>query len=143
MAEVTITEASRVLGVSPDTIRRRIARGELQARKTSSSHGEIYMVELPDKATPAPSEITGGDASATGPAPGTRTVGSPATAPVQDLENEALKKTISILEEELAARRREIQELHILLQKAQTTALPAGRRQGPQAPWWRRLFGLK
>ena len=41
---------------------------------------------------------------------------------------EAMKKTISILETELDARRREVQELHVLLQQAQKQ-LPPGKTE--------------
>jgi hypothetical protein len=59
-------------------------------------------------------------------------------------EVEAMRKTISILETELEARRREVQELHLLLQQAQRQ-LPPGKVEGPAeaapptASWWRRL----
>ena len=52
MQEVTIAEAARCLGMSIDSIRRRIAKNELKARKVPSPHGEIYLVELPDDAIP-------------------------------------------------------------------------------------------
>jgi hypothetical protein len=51
-----------------------------------------------------------------------------------------MKKTISILENELEARAREIRELHVLLQQAQAVALPAGRQQEFRRPWWRRIL---
>jgi len=41
---------------------------------------------------------------------------------------DAMLKTISILENELDARRREVQELHVLLQQAQKQ-LPAGKAE--------------
>lgn len=129
MPEFTIAEASQRLGISTDTIRRRIARGELQARKTSSSHGEIYLVELPEEAAPAAD-----------PELNSHTAATPTMTTVQNPETEALKNTIIILETELEARRREIKELHILLQQAQTAALPAVRRQDLRRPWWSRLF---
>jgi len=116
MPEVTITEAARLLGLSTDSIRRRISKGDLKSRKVASSHGEMYMVEIPDD-TPAVGE-------------------SPQTALTNNnAEVEALRQTISILETELEARRREISELHILLQRA---SLPAPRVE--RIPWWRRLF---
>ena len=45
----------------------------------------------------------------------------------------ALRETVAILSEELEARRREVQELHVLLQHAQA-ALPAPKEN---RPWWR------
>lgn len=126
MPELTIAEASQRLGISPDTVRRRIARGELAARKIPTAHGESYLVDLPEEAA-APADPKAAAA------PGTRTM-----AAVQGTETD-LRKTIAILEGELAARTREIHELHILLQQAQALALPAGRAER-RSSWWRRLF---
>jgi excisionase family DNA binding protein len=126
MPELTIAEASARLGISPDTVRRRIGRGELPARKVPTAHGESYVIDLPEEAA-AP-----GDPPAAGE-PDTRTM-----AAIQVMAAD-LRKTIAILEGELAARSREIHELHTLLQHAQALALPAGQRQDRQ-PWWRRLF---
>jgi hypothetical protein len=141
MQEVTIAEAAKCLGMSIDSIRRRIAKNELKARKVPSPHGEIYLVELPDDVAPP--------------------VESSDVAEVKE-ENlvalEAMKKTIAILETELDARRREVQELHVLLQQAQKQ-LPAGKPEDKKAEaaadvppsassttsvkisWWKKLFG--
>jgi len=133
MQEVTIAEAARCLGMSIDSIRRRIAKGELKARKVPSPHGEIYMVELADDAAPV------------------------AVTTEEKEENpvaiEAMQKTIAILEAELESRRREVQELHVLLQQAQKQ-LPPGKTEEakPEAPvtevaakvsWWRRIINRK
>ena len=128
MQEVTIAEAAKRLGKSTDSIRRRIAKGELKARKVPSPHGEIYLVELPDDATSS-------------------------TPVAEDKEDntiavEAMRKTISILEIELEARRREVQELHVLLQQAQKQLTP-GKKEGPaeetpkKVTWWQRLITRK
>jgi excisionase family DNA binding protein len=119
MQEVTIAQAAERLGVSMDTIRRRISKGEVKARKVPSAHGEMYMIELDEEASPEPIEPPG------------KTEITP--------EVEALRKTISILETELEARRREIQELHVLLQQAQA-ALPRVRSTISTIPLWRRLI---
>ncbi len=123
--EVTIAEAARCLGMSIDSIRRRIAKGELNAHKVPSPHGEIYMVEIPEDAVPAPVENQEKE-------DGAATI-------------DAMLKTISILENELDARRREVQELHVLLQQAQKQ-LPPGKTENKaaEAPkkvaWWKKLF---
>jgi len=117
MQEVTIAEAAKRLGISTDTIRRRISKGDLQARKVPSPHGDQYMVEIPEDTN---------------------------TASQDKIENnteiDILRKTISILETELEARRREVQELHVLLQQAQA-ALPSSKERSPKLlSWWRRLL---
>ena len=130
MQEVTIAEAARCLGMSIDSIRRRIAKNELKARKVPSSHGEIYLVELPDDAIPV--------------------TATPATEEKEDntVAIEAMRQTISILETELESRRREVQELHVLLQQAQKQ-LPPGKTEDTKeetpvnVSWWRRLLRRK
>jgi len=121
MQEVTIAEAAKSLGTSIDTIRRRIGKGELKARKVPSSHGEMYLVELPEGVTPPADNGN-----------------LPEKAVENTLELETLRKTISILETELESRRREVQELHVLLQQAQA-ALPPGK--SANVPWWKKMFG--
>jgi hypothetical protein len=55
-----------------------------------------------------------------------------------------MRKTISILQTELDARRREVQELHVLLQQAQKQ-FPPGKieestgKTPAKVSWWRRL----
>ena len=48
MATVTIQEAAQRLGVSQDTVRRRIRKEELQARQTPTPQGFRWVVELED-----------------------------------------------------------------------------------------------
>lgn len=119
MEEVTIAEAAQRLGMSTDSVRRRISRGELKARKVNSSHGEMYLVEVPDDAPQSYTALQGKEEI------------------TQALET--LRKAMSIMETELEARRREVQELHVLLQQAQA-ALPTGKNVTLNAPWWKRLL---
>ena len=93
MATVTIQEAAQHLGVSQDTVRRRIRKEELQARQTPTPQGFRWVVEL------------------------------------EDLEEDALRSQLQFQGEELVARRREVQELHVLLQQK---ALP----EAVGRPWW-------
>ena len=109
MAEVSIREAADTLGVSIDTIRRRIGKGTLSAHKVPTQRGMTWRVQLL------------GDAPADAHAP----------AHANGHQVQALQETIEILKIELEARRREISELHVLMQGR---ALSSGSR-----PWWRRL----
>jgi hypothetical protein len=114
--------------MSIDSIRRRIAKEELKARKVPSPHGEIYLVEIPDDAVP------------------TKEVAEEKEENTVALE--AMRKTISVLETELDARRREVQELHVLLQQAQKQ-LPPGKTENTtqetpvKVSWWRRIITRK
>jgi len=133
MALVSVIEAAQHLGVSTHTIKRRLKRGELGGHRQSTPQGFIWVVEIADEPGESNS-ATVTDPSAT----------ASATSQENHLEEmvELLKhdieerdSQISFLKEELEARRREVQELHVLLQQTQA-ALPA-----PGRSWWRRLRG--
>jgi len=107
--ELTITEASRHLGVSTATIKRRLAKGELKGRQVPRPQGFLWLIEVDQDQGNTPTATTADAALIT-----------------------TLRDQVAILVEELAGRRREVQELHVLLQTAQT-ALNAA----PARPWWR------
>jgi excisionase family DNA binding protein len=49
MELVTVPEAARRLGVTEDTVKRRLRKGELQGERKERSQGYTWMVELPDE----------------------------------------------------------------------------------------------
>jgi DeoR/GlpR family transcriptional regulator of sugar metabolism len=115
--QVTVPEAARLLRVSEHTVRRRLRSGELQGRQVASSGGFAWMVEIPE-------EIQGD-----GP---------------DSREMAAMKALVSRLEaqveaqqEQLTAKDKQIEQLHVLLQQAQA-ALPAPRDGRPWWKWWGR-----
>ena len=59
MAEITITEAASTLGVSPETIRRRVRRGELPSRKDERGR---YLLDV-ELGLPPLSAIASNDAT--------------------------------------------------------------------------------
>jgi len=107
--KVSVGEAARRLGVSVDTIRRRIGRGELAAHQEPTPQGFRWEVELQPNDQP----VNGHD----------RNIEALVTT---------LQAQVHAQAEELDARRREVQELHVLLQTAQTALSPPERH-----PWWR------
>ena len=113
MATVTIQEAAQHLGVSQDTVRRRIRKEELQARQTPTPQGFRWMVELEEDAQ-------------TAPAPPHR----PDIGGAQVKDDAYDGALVEILREELAEKNRQISELHRLLAQ---TALNAA----PPRPWRR------
>jgi len=120
MAAVTIQEAAQHLGVSQDTVRRRIRNEELQARQTPTPQGFRWVVELEGLE----------EAAQAAPTPPHR----PDIGQVEDGQDirelvDALRSQLQSQEEELAARRREVQELHVLLQQK---ALP----EAVVRSWW-------
>jgi excisionase family DNA binding protein len=147
---VTIREAAQRLGVSPDTIRRRVRSGELASTREQRGGGSVIYIELPDAEPTAALRA------------------EPTAAPRFDnvqvdppAEVEILKDYVSELKRQLEAREREVRELHVLLEQAQR-ALPPPRaepnagptaqpyaepmpgptpeRDEPSAPWYRRLW---
>jgi len=106
--KVSVGEAARRLGISVDTVRRRIGKGELTAHQEPTPQGYRWEIELQPNDQPFNGHEGLTEALVT-----------------------ALQAQVMAQAEELDSRRREVQELHVLLQTAQA-ALTA-----PERPWWR------
>lgn len=145
-----MADAARILGVSLDTVKRRVKRGELVAAQERTARGFRWVVELPDFGeinanmttflAPAPDEAAPAPAPAGAPAVSDA---APADAPadvehlhvliaaqrghIEDLraQTDTLRDQLAVKDGQLEARTREISELHVLLQRAQAAALPA------------------
>jgi excisionase family DNA binding protein len=87
--QVTIAEAAQLLGLSEKTVRRRALSGRLQGTQMPTHNGYTWLIDIPHD---LPEPETG--------------------------ELQALRDRVQSLELELEARRREVQELHVLLQQA-------------------------
>jgi hypothetical protein len=140
MTKASITEAAATLGVSQDTIRRRIHKGELKAEKVHTAKGPAWMIDLPEHA-----QADANPASANSHEAGSQAYADcdsdAYAAPSEDAktawaEVHRLEQMVSILQSEVESRRREVQELHVLLQQAQA-ALPAPK---DNHSWWQRLW---
>ena len=122
----TIREAALRLGVSQDTIRRRMRRGELQGVKVETPQGYTWYLDLPDDEPHQEPQAEGQRAST-----------------ISELDH--LREVNRMLQDEVETRRREVSELHILLQQAQRLLPMApespqdapGRAQGGRRSWWR------
>lgn len=99
---VSIAEAASILNTSIDTVRRHIRQGKLKAKKVKGR----YQVEVPGQTMQI------------------------AYAEDQSAYVNALLERIKSLEDELEARRIEVQQLHTLLHRQQIA--------GPS--WWQRLL---
>jgi len=65
---VPIAEAARRLGVSPDTVRRRLKRGELEGEQHPTAQGFTWLVVMPSgsgSSEAAPAQVLGGQSTAT------------------------------------------------------------------------------
>jgi hypothetical protein len=129
LAEVSVFEAAQCLGISPDTVRRRIGNGVLKARKAANGQNFTWRVELPDDLV----------------ASCLRSQEEPHHAQekrreesVQDLlDSQAalistLQAQVQAQLQQLEAKDKQIQELHVLLREARELPAPRGTR-----PWWR------
>jgi len=119
MTELSIPEAAHQLGMSEHSVRRRLANGELIGRQMASPGGFRWIVELEPQDTPdTPQNGATGQLIAT-----------------LRGQVEAQAKELTELRED---RRREVSELHVLLQTAQTalTAPKENSKHGWQ--FWRK-----
>jgi hypothetical protein len=113
---VSIPEASRLLRVSENTVRRRLKNGELKGHHVASVGGFAWMIELPDdlvQDAPESGEMAEMRASMA-----------------------RMEAHITLLEGQLQAKDKQIEQLHVLLQQAQA-ALPAA---GDNRSWWHKLW---
>lgn len=116
MADFSITEAAQQLGVSTATVKRRLHNGTLKGRQDPRPQGFVWVVEL-DCDGDNDDNTTGSDAALIA----------------------ALHAQVDQLTEELASRRQEVQQLHVLLSQAQAALPPpAPARRG----WLGRLFHI-
>ena len=111
--EVTVEEAANLLGVSRDTIMRRIRKGDLEAHQEPRPQGHVWRVIIPDE--------------------------EPNNQHVEVLTRElqTVRDVLELLKEELASKNKQIEQLHVLLQQAQA-ALPVPKED--RHSWWRRLW---
>jgi len=122
--QVSIPEASRLLRVSENTVRRRLKSGELKGHQVASVGGFAWLIELPDDLVQ--------DAPESGEMAEMRASMARMEAHITLLEGQLQAK-----DKQLETRAREVQELHVLLQQAQA-ALPAPKEN--QHSWWYKLW---
>ena len=152
-----MAQAASCLGVSVDTIRRRLHRGELQGKQKPISQGFAWLIEIPDevikecrrKGSSQPAaRLEATESQGCTPADATpdatqqqgQSEGSSHLVAILAAENTLLRELVEthrgqvqVLQGELEAKRRDIQELHVLLQRSQDQRAllePKTRR------WW-------
>ncbi len=119
----TLAEVADAYGVSVDTIRRRMKRGELEARRQQTPQGFRWLARMPEATEPAAPEPSR-DALGSSQSHDTVTLG------VQVVERDR-EELVGTLRQELALRNREISRLHeVIASQAKaieitTAALPA------------------
>jgi excisionase family DNA binding protein len=133
MQQVSIDEAARLLGVSQDTIRRRIRNGELKAHQETRPQGYIWRVTLPDEEPESEGQNHVCDTCLSSDL----VEALRNTIQRQDDAIAQLRTQLEAKDRQLETRGREVQELHVLLQQAQ--AALAAPKENHQS-WWRRLW---
>jgi hypothetical protein len=139
MAKVSIAEAGHRLGISQDTVRKRLRLGELTGTQVRAPGGFRWMVELPDDVSGVETKNNGNEEPEDREDQSLAELVAVLSARVEGQQElvEALQSQIQAQKDQLEARGREVQELHVLLQQAQA-ALPAPR--GDSQSWWQRLW---
>jgi len=164
MARIGITETAARLGVSVDSIRRRIRKGELAAERDNRGQ---WWIELADNAAPAvPMQSVDDRIGSASIAPAQLPMQMPMQPPPSDPRDatiEALKGEVSTLREALARERDRVDVVRLEGQEARerTDRVMAGREDArvraaaaegelkavrealaeAQRPAWRRLLG--
>jgi hypothetical protein len=135
MAKVSIAEAGHRLGISQDTVRKRLRLGELTGTQVGAPGGFRWMVELPEDVPGAETKKNGNKEAEDREDQSLAESVAALSARVEGQQEliEALQSQIQSQKDQLEARGREVQELHVLLQQAQA-ALPAPREG---RAWWR------
>lgn len=116
---LSVHEAATALGISAITLKRRIKAGSVEAKQEKTPTGFKWLVAVPDEVS----------------------------APPQSNVEHRLNQIIELLQDELAARRREVAELHVLLQQEQqqrraleaprdTVSADTSRDTSRRYPWW-------
>ncbi len=132
MALVPVSEAADLLGVSTQTVKRRLKNGNLQGEQQSTPQGYIWLVDIPEDDVATPNRI--GDTSIDIPPDILKEVERlEGIVAILEKELDQRDHQIEIKDNQIEARGREVQELHVLLQQAQA-ALPAPKED---RPWWR------
>jgi septal ring factor EnvC (AmiA/AmiB activator) len=140
--------AARRLGLSPDALRKRIERGTIDGYK---EHGR-WWVRLLEEDTATEAETQASHASASAEVETLSRELAHANELLTEVrqQRDTYAEQFARLENELEARRREVSELHVLLQRAleQRPALTLSAPEQPQEEhakpvrphWWQRLF---
>ena len=137
MELLAIPEAAQRLGVSIDTVRRRLRKGELRGQHQPTPQGFIWMVEAPSAASGAPAEghllpdfnhidaergtrvvVTRGEGPIESKSPMANLPALRELVEVLRHEIDTMGRQLGIKDGQLESRDRQIEQLHSLLQQA-------------------------
>jgi hypothetical protein len=139
MELVTMGEAAHRIGVSVDTVRRRLRRGELQGRHQPTPQGFIWLIEIPEQSGLGMASEAGMGGRGSAPAdaaagPAITSASTPADVAPSAGDVRTLRELMVVLRQEIDARDRQletkdrqIEQLHVLLQQTQYVSSPLGQ----------------
>ena len=138
LGTLTMVEAAHRLGVSVDTVKRRIQKGELKGHQQPRPQGFVWLVEMPEEFNQPSSNPADTPVDTTVSTGELRRLEEmvqflKTELAARDAQVESWKQEAEAHREQLQAKDRQIEQLHVLLQQAQA-ALPAPREN---RPWWR------
>lgn len=146
-----ILAAAARLGLSPETVRKRLQRGKLQGFKTPDGLWRVVLPSL-DNVQDSPGQQPGQRPDNAGQGPNRTEQASDKTEhepnnaeqPASDLVT-ALRDEVAFLRSQLQSRDDEIRRAHVLLQQAQQQTMAALSLPRPEPgvgrrPWWRRFW---
>ena len=144
MKLVTMVEAAQRMGVSVDTVRRRLRRGELLGHHQPTPQGFIWLAQLPEQSGSTAGLENGAEPVRSAPAyatAGTFPARAGATSDIDPSAGDirAIRELVDVLRHEidtrdrhLESKDRQIEQLHALLQQAQ--AVPQSGSLSPSQP---------
>ena len=129
MSRIKINQAAEILGVSEKTIRRRIAKGQIQATKGKTPQGFIYLIDINDDIPPAsqtPTKLKNED--------------SDSNPPQNILDLELLKKQFDLKDQQIESQKMQIEsqisqinELYKIIPKLESDISAISDK----SRWWR------
>ena len=141
---LTLTEAARLLGVHPNTIRKRSKSGSLRAHKVVTENGMAYVLSRQDLGLGGPPAPTTVVPSPGGPSPSHQPLPDflPMVEAAYHRSLVAKEGEIAALTGHLAAKEELIAELRRRAAVAEERAAQLERTvRRQQRPWWLRLLG--
>ena len=97
-SRIKINQAAEILGVSEKTIRRRIAKGQIQATKGKTPQGFIYLIDINDDISPTSQTPTK-----------LKNEGSDSNPPQNILDLELLKKQFDLKDQQIESQKMQIE----------------------------------
>lgn len=122
-------EAARRLGVSVDTVERRLKRGDLQGEQEQRGKGWRWLVEVPDDVASATAPANNGAAPASAPASNTDAPAEPGLVNAFKSQIDHLQEQVKNLNHQLTVKDNQISELLIVTRQTQAMLPPPPERR--------------